>query len=113
MIKIASKVVFVDEKIKEAFERLKDSNKTEDKELYVWLTHAFSAIEDNAFCGIQIPKKLIPKIYLQKYDIRNLWKYNLPKGWRLLYSIKGSDVVVLSIIIEWLSHPDYEKRFKY
>lgn len=54
-----SKVVFADIKVKEAFEKLKDS-KTEDKQLYQWLLRAFKDLEQNAFCGIQIPKKLIP-----------------------------------------------------
>ena len=111
MIK-SSRVIFVDEKSKKVFGDLTNSNKGEDKELFVWLTHAFSALEDNVFCGIQIPKRLIPKQY-KKYSIENLWKYNLPKGWRLIYSVKGSDVVVLSIIIEWLDHKEYERRFKY
>ena len=107
-----SRIIFVGEKSKKAFEGLGKSNKGEDKELHVWLTHAFMALEENAFCGIQIPKRLIPRQY-KKYDIENLWKYNLPNGWRLLYSVKGSDLIVLSIIIEWLSHKEYERRFKY
>src|SRR3989344_2874805 len=111
-MKKSSRIIFVDEKIKISFEKLKDSNKSENKELYVWLTHAFSAIEDNAFCGIQIPKRLIPKYY-SKFNVKNLWKYNLPDGWRLIYSITGSDVVVLSTVIEWLSHKEYDRRFGY
>ncbi|MEA1904772.1 MAG: hypothetical protein U9M97_02690 [Candidatus Hadarchaeota archaeon] len=37
----------------------------------------------DAFCGIQIPKKLIPREYSRKYGIDNLWKYDLPGGWSL------------------------------
>jgi len=29
-------------------------------------------LENNAFCGIQIKKKLIPRIYVEKYGIDNL-----------------------------------------
>ncbi|MDI6708812.1 MAG: hypothetical protein QME47_07005, partial [Candidatus Thermoplasmatota archaeon] len=32
---------------------------------------------------------LIPKEYIEKYSIDNLWKYNMPKAWRLLYSVAG------------------------
>ena len=46
--------------------------------LYRWLLRAFLDMEADAFCGIQIPKRLIPKEYLQKYRVHNLWKYNLP-----------------------------------
>jgi len=41
-------------------------------------------IEKNAFCGIQISKRLIPEAYAKK-GIKNLWKYDLPRGWRLMY----------------------------
>ena len=105
-------MVFADKKVKEAYEKLKDSI-TEDKNLYKWLNRAFDDLAENSFCGIQIPKKLIPKEYLKKYGIDNLWKYDLPKGWRLIYSVVNGEVQILSVILEWMSHKDYEKRFKY
>lgn len=107
-----SKVVFADAKLKKAFETLKDS-KTEDKEVYKQLRRAFEDLQENAFCGIQIPKKQIPKDYIRKYQIDNLWKYNLPNAWRLIYSVAADKVVVISIVIEWMDHKKYEKRFKY
>ncbi|MFW5847212.1 MAG: hypothetical protein ACOCUU_03590 [Nanoarchaeota archaeon] len=70
-------------------------------------------LEENAFCGIQIQKKLVPKVYLEKYGIDNLLKYDLPKGWRLIYSVVSRDVQILSIILEWMSHKDYQRRFGY
>ncbi len=110
--KMKSRVVFADEKLKEAFDKLKDS-KTEEKKLYEWLNRAFDDIAQNAFCGIQIPKRLMPKEYIQKYGITNLWKYDLPKAWRLLYSVGKDEIMVLSIILEWLDHKEYERRFNY
>ncbi len=107
-----SKIVFVDSKLQEEFSNLKDSKK-ENKQLYNWIITAFEKIEENPFCGIQIPKKLIPKEYLTKYQIKNLWKCNLPQGWRLLYTVKNNNVVILSIVIEWMSHKDYENKFNY
>jgi len=109
---VKSKVVFADAKLKDAFEKLKES-RTEDLRLYSWLSRAFDDIADNAFCGIQIPKKLIPKVYLDKYGVDNLWKYNLPDAWRLLYSVARDEVIVIAIILEWMPHKEYERRFKY
>ena len=106
------KVVFADKKLKNAFDKLKDS-KTDDKNLYKWLNRAFDDIAENAFCGIQIPKRLIPKKYIDKYKIDNLWKYNLPNAWRLLYSVARDEIIIISIILEWLPHKEYEKRFDY
>lgn len=107
-----TRVVFADARLKKAFEDLKDS-RTEDKRLYEWLVRAFKDLEKDAFCGTQVQKKLIPKEYTKKYGIDNLWKYNLPNAWRLIYSIAADKVIVISIIIEWMDHKSYEKRFKY
>ncbi len=107
-----SVIRFADEKLKESFEKLKDS-KTEDKKLYEWINRALDNLEGDAFCGIQIPKRLIPKIYIHKYAIDNLWKYDLPLGWRLIYSVANSEVCILSLILEWMNHKDYERRFGY
>ncbi|MEK6871865.1 MAG: hypothetical protein AABX16_03090 [Nanoarchaeota archaeon] len=104
-----SNVRFVNEKLKEAFEKLKD----EDSKMYQFISRAFEDIENNAFCGIQIPKRLIPKEYIKKYNVKNLWKYNLPGAWRLIYSVQGKNLLVFSIILEWMDHKSYERRFSY
>lgn len=101
------KVQFVNEKIKE------DYNKITDLTLKNNLNKAFEKIIQNPFCCIQIPKKLIPKVYIKKYKIKNLWKYNLPNSWRLIYSIQSNQITILSIILEWFNHKNYERIFKY
>ena len=107
-----SEIKFAEEKLKESLEKLKES-KTEDKKLSEWINRALDDLEENAFCGIQVAKRLIPKVYIKKYGIDNLWKYDMPKGWRLIYSVANNEVNVLSIILEWMDHKDYEKRFGY
>ena len=105
-------VVFADKKVKEAFEKLK-STKTESTNLHKWLVRAFKDLEKDHAAGTQVQKKLIPKEYIRKYGIDNLWKYDLPNAWRLLYSIAEEEVVLISIVLEWLTHKDYEKRMGY
>lgn len=107
-----SSVYFGDEKLKACYEGLKESQ-VEDKMLHKWISRAIEDLEENAFCGIQIPKKLIPKIYIDKYKIDNLWKYDLPKGWRLIYSVANDGVCIISILLEWMDHKNYERRFNY
>ncbi len=111
-MKLPTKVRFADEKLKQAFEQLKDG-KGDEKELYNWLIRAFKDIEQNAFCGIQIPKRLIPNEYPQKYGVHNAWKYNLPNAWRLIYSIENQEIIVVSIVLDWMDHKEYERKFKY
>ena len=104
-----SAVIFADEKIEKEFNNLPDND-----EIKKYVRRAMDDIKQNAFCGIPIPKRLIPKIYVQKYKINNLWKYDLPDGWRLIYSITTPNKVeILAMILEWFSHPEYERRFNY
>ncbi|WP_287950530.1 type II toxin-antitoxin system YoeB family toxin [Acidiplasma sp.] len=102
-------VAFADESIKEAYIKTKD----EDPRLYKFLERATDDIKKDPFCGIQIPKNQIPRTYKQKYGIDNLWKYNLPNAWRLIYSVAGDEIEIIAILLEWFSHKEYEKRFHY
>jgi Txe/YoeB family toxin of Txe-Axe toxin-antitoxin module len=111
-MKLPSNVKFVDEKLKKAFADL-NAGKDDEQQLYSWLVRAFEDIEKNAFCGTQIPKRQIPKEYTKNCGVNNCWKYNLPNAWRLIYSIENQEIVVVSIVLEWLPHHEYEKRFNY
>lgn len=111
-MELKSRVFFADEKLKEEFESL-ENGKYEDKEIFIHLKRAFGDLKINAHSGIQIPKKLIPKPYIEKYNITNLWKYDLPKGWRPLYSVGTDGIEIISIILEWMDHKEYERMFNY
>ncbi len=111
-MKLSSDIRFADESIREAFYKLEKGDDSE-RELFKFINQALDNIEENAFCGIQIPKRLIPKEYIIKYGVKNVWKYDLPKAWRLIYSIVNDEIVVVSLVLEWLDHKKYEKRFKY
>ncbi|MFH1978112.1 MAG: hypothetical protein ABIJ92_02200 [Candidatus Aenigmatarchaeota archaeon] len=104
-----TRLVFADENVKKAYDNLKDS--PGEKWLYDSISNAFKEIEKNPNAFIHIKQKLIPKEYIKKYGIDNLWKYDLPNGWRLLYSLGRDKIEVIAIILEWLDHKNYEKRF--
>lgn len=82
-------VQFADKKVQKSYEE------TKEKPLKDQLERALCDIEKNPFCGIQIPKKLIPKEYIQKY------------------SIEGNETIIIAIILDWTDHKTYERRFKY
>ncbi len=104
-----SKVIFADEELKKTFENLK----LEDERLYKEIEEALKTIKQNAFFGRNVKKKLIPKELIKKYEIDNLWIYNLRKDWRLLYTITNNEVEVLAIVLDWMNHKDYERLFKF
>ena len=108
-MKKPSKVVFINDKLEVSFNSLASEDPIKKS-----MIRAIKDLKENAFSGIQIPKRLIPKSYKDKYGLNNLWKYDLPQGWRLLYTITAeNEVELISAILEWFNHKDYEKRMKY
>ena len=104
-----SKVVFISDELEKDFNSLEANDFIKKG-----ITRAIQDLKENAFSGIQVPKRIIPKEYIQKYNVKNLWKYDLPKGWRLLYTITAdNEVELISAILEWSDHKGYERRFKY
>ena len=70
-------------------------------------------LKANPEYGIHIPKNRIPKEYVRDYDVNNLWKINLSGAWRMIYTIRGSEVEIISLILDIMNHRNYEKKFKY
>ena len=105
-------VAFANKKIEHDFERLKEE-KFEDKQLYTFIQRAIDDLKKDPMCGIKLPKELWPKSYIEHYHIINLWKYDLPNSWRLIYTIFEDKVMILNVILEWFSHKEYERKFGY
>jgi len=106
-----TRIFFGDKKVQKAYEDLKGS---EFQDLYKHIQIAFKDIKNDPFAsGIPIEKRLIPKYYIKRFGVNNLMKYDLPMGWRLLYSVGQEGIEVIAIVLEWMRHKDYERRFKY
>jgi len=85
----------------------------EDKQLFAQLQKAIGTLKEDVFAGIQIPRDRIPAEYHRKFpNLESLWKLNLTRNWRLVYSVAGEGGAVV-LVIEWLSHTEYERRFTY
>jgi len=70
-------------------------------------------LKDNPQHGIHIPKDRTPQEYVINYDVNNLWKINLSGAWRMIYTIRGDEVEIISLVLDILNHKNYEKKFKY
>lgn len=104
-----SKVVFISEKLEKTFDSIPESELLKKN-----IKKAIENLKENALAGIRIPKRLFPNEYIIKYNITNLWKYDLPDGWRLIYTlVSPNKVEILSVILEWFNHKDYERKFHY
>ncbi|MBU0461345.1 MAG: type II toxin-antitoxin system RelE/ParE family toxin [Nanoarchaeota archaeon] len=105
-------VIFCDKKLESSFESLKQG-RSEDKRLHHSIEKAIEDLKKDPTSGTKIQKRLWPKEYILKHGLTNLWKYDLPDGWRLIYTIKSDDVMTLNVILEWFNHKGYERRFGY
>lgn len=63
--------------------------------------------------GERIPKRLIPRAYLARYGVTNLWKLNLDRYWRMIYTIVGDEIRLVSVILDVLNHKKYDRKFGY
>ncbi len=72
-------------------------------------------IKMNPHYGEPISKKLIPKKYVDKYGITNLFWIKLPNFWRMIYTLTGGETVVeiIAFVIDIYNHKEYDKVFGY
>jgi len=102
-----SRVIFKDKELKDSFNELKDVRLRKEIE------EALNTLKQNAFFGRNVKKKLIPRELKQKYNLNNLWIYNLRKDWRLIYTLTNNEVEILAIVLDWMNHKEYERLFKF
>jgi len=103
------KVVFIDEDLSRIFNELSELDPIKKA-----LIRAIKTLQEDAFSGRNVKKSLIPKEFIQKYKIDNLWIYNLPDGWRMLYVLTPSEAIqVIAVILDWMNHKDYERLFRF
>jgi len=72
-------------------------------------------IKANVHFGEAIAKKLIPKEYIEKYGVNNLFRIELPLFWRMLYTLKEgeSTVEIIAFVLDIIDHKNYNKKFGY
>ncbi|OIO80815.1 hypothetical protein AUJ84_02410 [Candidatus Pacearchaeota archaeon CG1_02_32_132] len=100
------KVVFVDSDLEASFNDMPDNDPIKKG-----IVRAIKSIQEDFSCGRNVKKKLIPKNLISKYSLNNLWIYDLPNGWRLLYSITSEEIEIIAAILDWMNHKDYERLF--
>ncbi|HLD04088.1 MAG TPA: hypothetical protein VJG90_00050 [Candidatus Nanoarchaeia archaeon] len=63
--------------------------------------------------GTHIPRKYIPKNAIQRYGTDRLWKIDLVGYWRLIYTLLGDEVKIITFVLEFMDHKTYDKVFGY
>jgi len=104
----SDRVVFNDESLERAFESL-----SEDDPLKKGIKKAIEEIRENCQAGEHIsPKSILAKNYMNKFIASNIRVYDLPLYYRLIYSISSGNIEIVSVILDWKNHKEYEKLSK-
>ena len=90
------------------------TSKTE-KTILSSITKKIELIKSDPHYGDPIAKTLIPKQYIKKYEITNLFRIELPNYWRMLYTLKDgeSEIEIIAFVLDIVNHQDYNKKFGY
>ena len=70
-------------------------------------------LKDNPFAGEQVQKSMIPKFYVDKHGIANLWRIELSNYWRLVYTIQSNEIEIIDFVLNIVDHKKYDKIFGY
>ena len=92
-----------------AEENSKGMENSEKQQLLKSIKQKIELIKINPQYGSSVPKKLMPK----KFPVDNLWVVDLTGYWRMIYTLKGSQVEILCFILEIIDHRKYDKLFGY
>ncbi len=101
----------------EIYKNLKDkkhASKTE-KSIFSAILKKIDLIKSDPHYGDPIAKSLIPKQYIKKYDITNLFRVELPNFWRMLYTLRHdeTEIEIIAFVLDIVDHQDYNKKFGY
>jgi hypothetical protein len=92
-----------------AEEKTKGIQNSESQQLLKSIKQKLELIKANPQYGDAVPKRLIPK----RFPVDNLWVVDLAGFWRMLYTLKGSQIEILCFILEICNHTKYNKMFGY
>ncbi|MBL7206721.1 MAG: hypothetical protein ISS36_03930 [Candidatus Aenigmarchaeota archaeon] len=107
---------------KEEFEELnkvvgneiaKGITNSEHQTLFNSIKQKIELLKENPQYGIHIQRNIMPQKYIKLYDTNNLWKINLAGAWRMIYTIRGTEVEIINLILDIFDHRRYEKVFGY
>ncbi len=84
-----------------------------DDQLKKKIDYVLDQIKKNPKYGQLIPTKQVPREYKKKGFYYAFW-VKLTNSWRLIYTVTAyGKIEILAIILDYMNHKDYERKFKY
>lgn len=77
------------------------------------IDNAMDVLKSKPNAGNSIQRNHWPEKYIVEHDITNLFRYQLPDGYRLVYTIMSEDNEITCVLLEVFNHTEYERRFGY
>lgn len=75
---------------------------------------ALDKLKQNMMVGEKIQHPQWPPYYVKRYGVSSLWKYNMSRSARLVYTLLSVNGRWTVLVLEmFLTHKEYEKRFGY
>ena len=100
-----SPAVYVSQELNNLLKNLKPDDK-----FVKWINDMVDVLKENKFAGDLIKKSQIPRLYIERYKVNNLYRYAHPEGFRSCYTILSDQC---PYILDIMSHREYDKVFKY
>jgi hypothetical protein len=104
MVRKPAPKVFISEELAELLRKVGAQSKISG-----WVGDMKEVLRENMYAGELIRKSQIPKRYIDRYGVNNLYRYSLPEGFRSCYTIVNGCPYILDV----MSHPEYDKIFGY
>jgi hypothetical protein len=104
MVRKPSPKIFISDDLAKLLKKVGPQNK-----ISKWIGNMKEVLRENMYAGELIRKSQIPKRYIDRYAVNNLYRYSHPEGFRSCYTIVNGCPYILDI----MSHPQYDKLFGY
>lgn len=97
-------------KIYEQLEQeIKNGNRANERE-YKLIKKAIEQLNYNYQTGIKLGRSLpVFKYCVDKYGVNNVWKLDVSKSWRILYTLVDDEIKIFSVILELVDHKSYDR----
>ena len=81
--------------------------------LYKIIKNGLDVLRENIEAGEKVEKRKWPRIYVGRYGIRNLFRLDLDRNYRLTYTIIADGLKKVVCVLEVMDHKTYNRRFGY
>ena len=104
----SDKVSFVDSNLEEEY-----NNLPENDPIKKGIKKAIEKIKEDCQAGENVKKdSSILYFYKKKFGVNNIRIYDLPLFYRLVYSLSSNEIEIISVILDWKDHKEYNKLNK-